>query len=421
MHETHPQPSAIYLNTLEQEKLAKLKPLPYFLYVSALKPWAETKTQILGKQFPITWAQLAEKLHSIPLIHHCVSQKLNKDNLRYAAALLEQAGLITLLSTKQNLRVHLPLSEHKQTSFTTSADFSHPGKKATFPRVPPIEFPIENKNFINNLVVLFTLLFTRGIPISPAHRIDFPSLFPRVNTFKNNKITENLPTLFPISAYIYLLFIYINIINIKNINNNAHFSKTEKSRQRKHHTPSAQQKNTSPQAVWFEQFWQAYPVKKAKQRVKQLFCKLVTSETLFHTLLEGLEKQKAERAALAQLQAQGQRVFIPAWKYPATWLHQGCWEDEVGLLDEIADAANTTHVSSGINLNQNSKGSHSSYPANMAKPYTFPINTDFNQIDYHAHEVTQHQQEPVSDTTQSNSSYEIKQPPRATTGEIPHA
>jgi hypothetical protein len=130
-------------------------------------------------------------------------------------------------------------------------------------------------------------------------------------------------------------------------------------------------------------------------------------------LLEGLEKQKAERAALAQLQAQGQRVFIPAWKYPATWLHQGCWEDEVGLLDEIADAANTTHASSGINLNQNSKGSHSSYPANMAKPYTFPINTDFNQIDYHAHEVTQHQQEPVSDTTQSNSSYEIKQPPRA--------
>jgi hypothetical protein len=100
----------------------------------------------------------------------------------------------------------------------------------------------------------------------------------------NTVITEKLCQRFSqLRQSIYLLFIYINIININKIyNNNAHFSKTEKSRQRKHHTPSAQQKNTSPQAVWFEQFWQAYPVKKAKQRVKQLFCRLVTSETLFH-------------------------------------------------------------------------------------------------------------------------------------------
>ncbi len=76
----------------------------------------------------------------------------------------------------------------------------------------------------------------------------------------------------------------------------------------------------------FEKFWLLYPEKKSRERAFEAFKHINPDEHLLRTLLQALDQQiKARRAQ----EVAG--VWLPPWKYPANWLAQKCWEDEVKI------------------------------------------------------------------------------------------
>ena len=78
----------------------------------------------------------------------------------------------------------------------------------------------------------------------------------------------------------------------------------------------------------FEEFYSLYPRKEAKQKALQAYLKAIKKVDK-DTLLEGLKKYidyiKTNKK---------EREFI---KHPATWLNQGCWEDEYSKITQFAD------------------------------------------------------------------------------------
>ncbi len=75
------------------------------------------------------------------------------------------------------------------------------------------------------------------------------------------------------------------------------------------------------QSELFEQFWDAYPKKKAKGDAEQAFKAIAADETLVNEILVAIQQQKKSN----QWKEQGGR-FVP---YPATWLRGRQWEDEM--------------------------------------------------------------------------------------------
>ncbi|AMQ26631.1 hypothetical protein [Legionella pneumophila] len=74
----------------------------------------------------------------------------------------------------------------------------------------------------------------------------------------------------------------------------------------------------------FEHFWRMYPEKKSHDKAFEAFKLINPNETLLRTMLQALDSQiKAYQAK----QAHGD--WVPAWKFPANWLAQKCWEDEI--------------------------------------------------------------------------------------------
>lgn len=71
----------------------------------------------------------------------------------------------------------------------------------------------------------------------------------------------------------------------------------------------------------FDQFWIAYPNKKAKPAALSAWMKLAPSEALFSTIIEAIAAQKLSH----DWTKDGGR-FVP---HPATWINQRRWEDEV--------------------------------------------------------------------------------------------
>lgn len=82
-------------------------------------------------------------------------------------------------------------------------------------------------------------------------------------------------------------------------------------------TPSSSSKGWLEEQ--FETFWSIYPRKVGKQAAKKAFAKVPKSE--LPKLIPAVEAQKASR----QWTRDGGQ-FVP---YPATWLNQGRWDDEV--------------------------------------------------------------------------------------------
>lgn len=74
----------------------------------------------------------------------------------------------------------------------------------------------------------------------------------------------------------------------------------------------------------FDKFWETYPVKKSKQRAWAVFEELNPDEGLLKLITQGLNKQITHHKKQI---AQGE--WVPPWKYPANWLMQRTWEDEV--------------------------------------------------------------------------------------------
>ena len=75
----------------------------------------------------------------------------------------------------------------------------------------------------------------------------------------------------------------------------------------------------------FEQFWRAYPKKQGKGAALKAWKKIRPSKSLVEKMLVSVEAAKG----CEQWQKQNGQ-FIP---YPATWLNQGRWDDEVPAAD----------------------------------------------------------------------------------------
>lgn len=82
-------------------------------------------------------------------------------------------------------------------------------------------------------------------------------------------------------------------------------------------TPSA-----APKVDRFEEFWKAYPKKKAKDDAKKAFDKRKPDQQLLGQMLAAIEVQSASDDWMKD---GGQ--FIP---YPASWLNAGRWADDSG-------------------------------------------------------------------------------------------
>ena len=75
----------------------------------------------------------------------------------------------------------------------------------------------------------------------------------------------------------------------------------------------------------FDQFWTAYPKHIAKQSAVKAFEKLKPDEKLLEAMLKAIARQKESK----QWEKDG-GAFIP---YPATWLNQRRWEDELPQVE----------------------------------------------------------------------------------------
>jgi len=94
----------------------------------------------------------------------------------------------------------------------------------------------------------------------------------------------------------------------------------------------------------FENFWALYPLKKSKQKAWEQFQLLELTRDLLSRITTALQEQIQFHGIQ---RARG--LWVAPWKYPANWLAQQCWEDEVDFedLQEGNHAANqTNHVES---------------------------------------------------------------------------
>lgn len=89
-------------------------------------------------------------------------------------------------------------------------------------------------------------------------------------------------------------------------------------------SPQMTKKCTSNE-VLFDRFWEAYPKKKAKVEARKRWDKLKVTDALAQTMLDAIAEQKKS----ADWTREDGR-FIP---YPATWLNQGRWLDELSASE----------------------------------------------------------------------------------------
>ncbi|CZH50397.1 Vir protein [Legionella pneumophila serogroup 1] len=78
----------------------------------------------------------------------------------------------------------------------------------------------------------------------------------------------------------------------------------------------------------FEVFWDLYPLKKEKENAFEAFKKLKPSQNLVREIIARL----TEQIQLSR-QKRSEGVWMPAWKYPANWLAQRCWETTSKILE----------------------------------------------------------------------------------------
>ena len=82
----------------------------------------------------------------------------------------------------------------------------------------------------------------------------------------------------------------------------------------------------------FEDFWAAYPVRRAKKDARKVWDKLQPSEALCTTIQAAIRQQALWRARQAVL-----RKWVPEWPLPATWLRGERWTDETDAQPEAVE------------------------------------------------------------------------------------
>ena len=91
-------------------------------------------------------------------------------------------------------------------------------------------------------------------------------------------------------------------------------------------TPQIKENNYIYLLQRFDHFWRMYPEKKSRDRAFEIFQQINPDEPLLQCMLQALYQQITAREAK---EAHGE--WVPAWKFPANWLSQKCWEDEVKI------------------------------------------------------------------------------------------
>lgn len=120
--------------------------------------------------------------------------------------------------------------------------------------------------------------------------------------------------------------------NEKSINYNGEDSKHLTSKPLQPATPQNNNNNNFFIFLYktFDAFWDLYPQKKEKENAFEAFKKLNPSQALVDNIMAGL---------VAQIKFYNQQflqgIWVPAWKYPANWLSQRCWE--VTILTETKE------------------------------------------------------------------------------------
>ncbi|HAT2053612.1 hypothetical protein SC613_01155 [Legionella pneumophila] len=89
-------------------------------------------------------------------------------------------------------------------------------------------------------------------------------------------------------------------------------------------TPLIKENNYIYLLQHFDHFWRMYPEKKSRERAFEMFKQINPDELLLQSMLQALAQQIK---AHTEKEAHGE--WVPAWKFPANWLSQKCWEDEV--------------------------------------------------------------------------------------------
>lgn len=91
----------------------------------------------------------------------------------------------------------------------------------------------------------------------------------------------------------------------------------------------------------FDHFWHLYPEKKSREQAFENFKQINPDENLLCEIIQALQNQIK---ATTEKEAHGQ--WVPAWKYPANWLSQKCWQDEV-KTEVPKEKRNAKHRSNG--------------------------------------------------------------------------
>ncbi|EEZ95958.1 hypothetical protein [Legionella longbeachae] len=87
----------------------------------------------------------------------------------------------------------------------------------------------------------------------------------------------------------------------------------------------------------FDSFWELYPLKKAQQKAWEVFQTLNPSHELFEEIITALQSQ-----INITNQLRSQCEWVAPWKFPANWLAQHCWKDEI-LTSIAKESTYATH------------------------------------------------------------------------------
>lgn len=90
---------------------------------------------------------------------------------------------------------------------------------------------------------------------------------------------------------------------------------------------SKEEVNKKEYNALFETFYQAYPIKQAKQNAFKAWSKLQVDDVLIEKMLKAISLQKDSK--------QWKEGFIP---HPATWLNGRRWEDEISVQKKQNEA-----------------------------------------------------------------------------------
>ncbi len=86
--------------------------------------------------------------------------------------------------------------------------------------------------------------------------------------------------------------------------------------------------NSDPDFIFlcnkFERFWSSYPQQVYEAKAWEVFQTLSPDDVLFSQIMTNLETQKQHYKTLKQA-----GHWVPAWRYPANWLSNQCWNDEL--------------------------------------------------------------------------------------------